>query len=188
MHQLSYERSCFLGDCISCIESGWFTSVVVHGDLIYAAAYNIVTANKIYVLRHTDQLPKPWERIHRFSVMRGNITLRVRKDQIMVCSAAKNRIAVYSMNGELECTYGKKGYSSSGHVYDPIICNDDDDGSVLIADRYNNRLQVMSPCRVFSIVMLEPSVQWPVGAALYENSLFVTSSAAKIIYKYEEKT
>ena len=134
-HKCNSSHSCFSGDCISCIESGWFTSVVVYGDLICAAAYNIVTANKIYVLRHTDQWPKPWERIHRFSVMRGDITLSVQNSQIVVCSAAKYRLAIYSLNCELRCTYGKKRQSSQGRLDDLIICNVDDDGSVLIADR-----------------------------------------------------
>ena len=86
--------------------------------------------------------------------MRGSITLSVRNNQIVVCSAAKNRIAVYSMNGELEFSFGKKGQSSPGHLNDPIVCNDDDDGSVVIADRYNNRLQVMNQQGVFSTCSL----------------------------------
>ena len=169
---------------MTCKETGWFSSVAVHNDLVYAAAYNMVAANKIYVLRHTGPVNKPWERVHRFSVMRGDITLSVQNDQIVVCSAAKNRIEVYSMSGKLQRSYGKKGGSSPGHLDDPIVCNDDDDGNLLVADYYNNRLQVMSQQGEFSIVALSPRPCYPAGAALHESSLFVTSRDKKTISKY----
>ena len=138
------------------------------------------------MLTHTDGPYQQWERVNRFSVIRGNITLSVQNNNMLVCSAGDNRIAVYSMSGEFENSYGTKGQGIDDRLDGPIICNDDDSGSVLIADRYNNRLQVMSQQGEFSIAVLKPSMECPVGAALFGSNLFVTSSAANAIYKYKE--
>ena len=73
-------------------------------------------------------------------------------------------------------TYGRSGRGDAGQLSSPVISNDDDDGSVLIADRDNNRLQVMSEQGEFSVLQLQPSVSEPRSAALFDNRLYVTSS------------
>ena len=81
-------------------------------------------------------------------------------------------------------TYGTPGRSDVGQLDCPFISGDDDDGSVLIADWGNNRLQVMSEQGEFSVLQLQPPVSRPRSAVLFNNNLYVTSYDKKAIYKY----
>ena len=76
--------------------------------------------------------------------------------------------------------------SDTDQFYRPIISDDDDDGSVLIADYYNDRLQVMSEQGEFSVLQLQPPAKWPRSAVLFNNQLYISSNSLgdKRIYKY----
>ena len=93
---------------------------------------------------------------------------------------------VYSLSGELLQTYGARGSRDAGQFDHPYICADDDDGSVLIADWNNDRLQVMSEQGEFSVLQLQPPVSRPLGAVLFNNQLYVVSNPGfgNSIYKY----
>ena len=83
-------------------------------------------------------------------------------------------------------THGEEGCGDADHLACPYISDDDDDGSVLIAEEGNDRLQVMSEQGEFSVLQLQPPVLDPRSAVLYNNNLYVTSTSygkAKI-YKY----
>ena len=126
-----------------------------------------------------------WVKVHSFSVaLTGWITLSVKNNQIKCCSTSDNMIAVYSLSGELLHTYGKSGKGDAGTFDWAFICADDDDGSVLIADHDNNRLQVMSEQEEFSVLQLQPPVSRPRGAVLFNNKLYVTSEDKNQIYRY----
>ena len=88
------------------------------------------------------------------------------------------------MTGELLQTYDTHGSGDAGQLNTPFICADDDDGSVLTADRDNNRLQVISEQGEFSVLQLQPPVSWPWSAVLINNKLYVTSRDKKQIYRY----
>ena len=82
---------------------------------------------------------------------------------------------MYSLSGELLQTYGRRLDDDAGDLSYPYISDDDDDGSVLIADRDIDRLQVMSEHGEFSVLQLQPPVSRPRSAVLFNNQLFVTS-------------
>ena len=108
------------------------------------------------------------------------LTLSISNNQLTCCSAGDGSIKVYSLSGELLQTYGTRGRGDAGQLDCPFISDDDDDGSVLIADRDIDRLQVMSEQGEFNVLQLQPpvsrpSVSQPRSAVLFNNQLFVTS-------------
>ena len=108
---------------------------------------------------------------HDFDNKGDVLTLSVSNNQLKCGSSTDGVIKVYSLSGELLQTYGTSGCGDAGQ----FICNDDDDGSVLITD--NDRLQVMSEQGEFSVLQLQPPVPGLCSAVLFNNNLYVTSSA-----------
>ena len=95
-----------------------------------------------------------------------------------------------SHSGELLQTHGRSrreatddgisGQTASGKpVYGPGVlcfprlCQVDADGSALVADCFNDRLQVMRADGTWSVVELDQAVSLPVGAVWCNESLYV---------------
>ena len=115
----------------------------------------------------------------------NTLTLSISNNQLKCCSTVDGSIKVYSLSGELLQTHGARGRAESGQLCGPHISDDDDDGSVLIADYGNDRLQVMSEQGEFSVLQLQPPVSHTRSAVLLNNHMFVTSAVnKKTIYKY----
>ena len=110
------------------------------------------------------------------------LTLSISNNQLKCCSAGDGTVKVYSLSGELLQTYGTTGRGDAGQLTYPYIS--DNDGCVLIADHYNDRLQVMSEQGEFSVLQLQPPVSRPRCAVLFGNQLYVTSEDGNAIYKY----
>ena len=171
------------------IASSDFTSVVVHQDQVYAAD---CSKNQTQVFQRNDSSsPAEWRQLisidHDFRDQNFILTLSVSNNQFKCCSQEDGIIKVYSLSGELLQTYGTRGRGDAGQLDFPFISDDDDDGSVLIADGLNDRLQVMSEQGEFSVLQLQPPVSQPRSAVLFNNHLYVTSSALygkKSLYKY----
>ena len=115
------------------------------------------------------------------------IALSVKNSKIKCCSNDDHKIAVYSLTAEFLLAYGTRGRGDAGQLYNPYILDDDDDGSVLIADRNNHRLQVMSEQWKFNVIQLQPPVSRPDGAVLINNKLYVTSDDNKKTYRYAQR-
>ena len=164
------------------IDSGDFTSVVVHQDQVYAADSK---KNQTQAFQRNDIISTlRWIKIrsidHDFDLKGFTLTLSISNNQLKCCSAGDGIIKVYSLSGELLQTYGTRGRGDAGQLDCPFISDDDDDGSVLIADRDIDRLQVMSEQGEFNVLQLQPpvsrpSVSQPRSAVLFNNQLFVTS-------------
>ena len=166
------------------IASGSFSSVIVHQDLVYAADCG---KNQTRVFQRSDASSPEWRQLrsidHEFARNNENITLSISNNQLKCCSVDESTIKVYSLSGELLQTYGTLGRADAGQLYSP--CISDDDGSVLIADCGNNRLQVMSEQGEFSVLQLQPPVSGPRSAVLFNQHIYVTSAQpSTIIYKY----
>ena len=166
------------------IASGDFASVVVHQDQVYAAD---VKKNQVQVFRHNDTASPPrWIKLtcidHDFK--KRYLTLSISNNQLKCCATIEGVIKVYSLSGELLQTYGTRGRGGAGQLRRPYISDDDDDGSVLIADKFNNRLQVMSEQGEFSVLQLQPPISRPCSAVLFNNQLYVTSWDDAVITKY----
>ena len=101
------------------------------------------------------------------------------------CSSVTHpEIFVYSLSGEFLRAYGNPRSGKDCSLGSPRICDVDTDGCVLIADRDNNRLQVMSEHGKFRVLELQPEVPKPVGAVIFNGHLYVTSANKDSIYKY----
>ena len=165
------------------IVNGSFTSVVIHQDQVYAADCE---NNQTQVFQHNDTSSTRWTQTrfidHDFEQKGSSLTLSISNNQLKSCSFGDGSIKVYSLSGELLQTYGTPGRADAGQLYSP--CISDDDGSVLIADCGNNRLQVMSEQGEFSVLQLQPPVTSPLRAVLFKNHIYVTSPPSTII-KYK---
>ena len=92
---------------------------------------------------------------------------------------------VYSLTGEFEDSYGSAGAADIGKLDWPYLCCMDGEGAVLLADYYNERLQVLSSDRTWSGVHMKPGVIAPRSALLFRDKLFVTSWDDKKLSCYE---
>ena len=113
-------------------------------------------------------------------------TLSISNNQLKCCSRDDGLIKVYTLSGELLLSIGASihGYGDAGYLAHPYISDDDDEGSVLIADTGNDKLKVMSEQGEFSVLQLQPPVSRPRSAVLFNNQLYVTSHNEKLIAKY----
>ena len=131
------------------IVKGYFTSVVIHQNLLYAAETN---ENTVYVF-YCDSNWKVKNKINlHFQMNRWTVTLCVRDDRL-ICSSGSwlgDMIQVYTLKGRFLQTYGTRGSGEAGQFRRPYICDAVDAGSVLIADCYNGKLQVLSEQGEFS--------------------------------------
>ena len=66
----------------------------------------------------------------------------------------------------------------------PSIASSDSDGAVLVADFDNDRLQVLSASRQWSLVQLEPGVDKPYGAIVVGGKLYVTENGNRKLHMY----
>ena len=161
-----------------------FSSVAIHQDQVYAADYS---TNQTRVFQLNETASAGWHQLrsidHDFSTKNNNfLTLSISNNHLKFCSFEDSAIKVYSLSGELLQTHGTRGCDDNGQLEYPFIRDDDDDGSVLIAD--NGRLQVMSKQGEFSVLQLQPPVSRPSSAVLFNDHVFTTSWIQKTIYKY----
>ena len=166
-----------------CIDSGFITSVIVHQDQVYAAD-GINNQTEVFKQHETS---REWLRQrairHDFEQTGHILTLNISNNQLRCCSRVTDAVKVYSLSGELLRTYVARGRRGAGRSKNRYVCDDDDDGSVLIAEEGNDRLQVMSEQGEFSVLKLQPPVSGPSSAVLFNNQLYVTSRN-DTIYKY----
>ena len=148
----------------------------MHGDVIYGASSNV------HVYRRCSH---GWVDFDSFRAINGWKTLAVMNHQLLCCSSWEHKLAVYSLGGQLLRIYGTPGRGAAGHLYQPIVCHDvTDDDSVLIADRGNNRLQLMSDQGEFLLLSLQPVALEPVAAAIFNNCCYVAKKN-KTLTKYQ---
>ena len=160
------------------IANGSFRSIVVHQDQVYAADSE-KCQTQVFQYKEASS-PAEWLQLrsidHDFNAKGSTLTLSISNNQLKCCSDVDDSIKVYSLSGELLQTHGTSGRGDAG-LYSPYISDDDDDGSVLIADRLNNRLQVMSEQGEFSVLQSQPRVSGPSSAVLFNNQLYVMSDS-----------
>ena len=133
------------------IAVGCFNGVVVYENKIYAAPDKI---QKIQVFQRRQQPSPGWLNVstiggdNRVRSDALTLSMSVSNDELTCCSRDGGKVNVYSLlsgGSELLRSYGARGRGgAAGQLCGPVISDDDGDGSVLIADRENNRLQVMS--------------------------------------------
>lgn len=61
--------------------------------------------------------------------------------QLAVCDSENHRVQVFKQNGKFFTKFGKNG-SEIGDLYYPTSLAALSDGKIVIADMYNNRIQI----------------------------------------------
>ena len=92
---------------------------------------------------------------------------------------------IFSLDGQLKSSTGRKGNGAAGELNGPRICVTDAAGATLIADTSNDRLQLLSANEQWSTMNLQPSVKWPYGACVLNDMLFVNDLNEKSIHAYK---
>ena len=166
------------GKQISKIDSGKFNSGVYHNGTLYAYEINLNTI-KTYAYNRswntTTTIPSP--------VMKDFITLSISNTAITICSENENKICTMNQAGNVLHIYGTSGSEAADELEYPSLCQEDDDGTLLVADYGNDRFQVRNKQGEWSIVIMEPAVKWPSWAA-YVNGVVYVVSLDKNLYSY----
>lgn len=159
------------------ISTECYSSIAVYGDEVFAACAG---QSVIHVYRYRQW----WSKVTSFTVSDPWNTLSVHNNRLKCCSRDGNTVDLLTLTGDMLLTYGDgfcQGQGGAGgegqqqQLHTPTICDQDADGSVLIANRGNDRVQVMSERGYFSSVHLQPAAVKPDSVVLFRNDLFVTS-------------
>ena len=167
-----------------------YNDVAVHNNLVYAGR-----SSRPYTVDVIDS--NTWRRLREMSppccskefYNDYNHTISVSDDRILLCCYNNKNLYVLSHSGELLQTHGRSwreatdddiiGKTTSGKpVYRPGVlqwlwlCQVDDDGSALVADERNDRLQVMRADGTWSVVELDQAVSYQKGAVWCNGSLY----------------
>ena len=139
---------------------------------MYAARLGIPHTVDVYdssTWRRLREIPTPCCSATEFSPH----TLQVTDDHILVCCFDEDELHVLSHSGELLQTTSGEPMNAPGVLRSPYLCQVDAEGSVLVADKANDRLQVMAADGTWSVVDLDQTVTHPMGAVWYKMSLYI---------------
>ena len=164
------------------LQVGSFSCVIFHQNQLYAAdCYK----NEIHVFDYKRKALTKIRTIKlRYKESSDGVLKMCAANNRLTCSATENHeIQVYSSDGEFLHTYGKFGSVGAGCLDTPLIGDSDVAGCVLVADCNNDRLQVMSEQGQFFVLDLQPEVSKPLGAAIFNDHLYVASEC-KTLHKY----
>ena len=163
----------------------FFTSVAVYHGNIYAAGFTTDDRTVVYVFKQSGD---GWHKAYTFKVTINSwVTLSVQNNVIKCCSRKDHQITVHNLAGKLLRTHGTHGTDDAGEFNSPYICDDGAEGSLLLADNWNQRLQVMrlnGECRV---LQLQPPAFGHRSAAMFKNDLYLTTFHAGsngVLYRY----
>ena len=166
-----------------------YNDVAVHNNLVYA-----VRCKAPYTVDVIES--KSWLRLRKMSSpccpeeSYSPHTLHISDDRILLCCWRKDKLQVLSHSGELLQNHGRSrreatedditGKTATGEpvygpgvLWNPCLCQVDDEGSVLVADCWNDRLQVMRADGTWSVVEIDQAVNRPNGAVWCNGSLYV---------------
>ena len=165
-------------------------SLAVQGDQVFAAQRE-VSKHSYHIVEyefdeHKGTMLK--KSSHTIAAVDGSsyVTLSVRNDVITYCDVTDATVKVCSLSGQLRHTFAAASANDDDVVAlkGALICDDDVDGSVLIANSGNDQLLVMNAQGEFRALQLQPPVQRPRGAVYVNGRLYVTSEKDKTISKY----
>ena len=173
--------------------NGGYSDVAVQSDLVYAAKLDRPVQVDVYdssTWRRLRQIQTPCSLTEH--IRTSYHTLHVSDEHILLCCVDKNKLQVLSHSGELLQTHGRSreeatdddiiGHTTSGKpVYGPGVlshprlCQVDAEGSVLVADNFNRRLQVMRADGIWNVIDLDRVADRPKAAVLCNASLYVAN-------------
>ena len=190
--QHRYAISGVAGDIRACIDHLGYSSVAVDQNQdVYATTMTTSGPgpHAVCVFKHScggGGGGGGWVKVHSFNYGPADyVTLSVRYNQIKCCCKHQHSISVYTPRGELLHRYGRRGRGAGDQLKLPIICDDDSDGSVLIASygTSRHRLRIMTEQGEFRVMTLDLDVSQQQGALLFDSHLYVTSWTKQTITK-----
>ena len=125
------------------LQSGKFTSIVSHGLLVYTANFH---ANQVWVFTTNSDNGFKLIAVEQIVIPAGWTTLSVKRNTIVCCNRERNKFFTLPASGcssvarHLPVPVLGTCTATSGEAY---ICDDDDDGTLLICDRQNQNLILM---------------------------------------------
>ena len=147
----------------------------------------------VYSPEQRDALPKnDVDVLNTSSREECSCTIRTKNDKIYVCSSNEDIIHVLapteseypqglgdqSLMSTVVESFGKSGSDTPGLLFQPRLGAVDDDGTLLIVDEMNNRLQVVDKDSQWTVLDLEPPVLYPLGAVTCGHKLYVVSKGS----------
>ena len=169
---------------------GYF-DVTVQSGLVYATRQGRPHTVDVYdssTWERLREIPTPCCSAEDYSLH----TLQVTDDRILLCCSKEEKLRVLSHLGELLHTHGhpkRKAFVDSigkivplfpvygpGVLWRPRLCQVDLEGSALVADWANCRLQVMRSDGTWSVVSLDQTAVYPQAAIWFDASLYVACS------------
>ena len=110
-------------------------------------------------------------------------TLWVNEQCMVISCFNTRRLLKMSLSGKMIDTYGKLGYRL-GEFNCPFACMSEYDDNLLVADHWNNRLQLLHGGQ-WSVLQLQPQPLKPCNAIYYGNALYVVQWDPYAFVKYE---
>ena len=123
------------------ITDGYFTDVCTVGESVVAVEHYEC---KVQVYRLTNN---KWIKQTEFTVKDANQELKsihVHHNSVFVCYRWTNKIYKYSLQGEYIEEYGTVRGNALGEFYGPYVSGTDGQGSLIVCDKCNHRIQVRS--------------------------------------------
>ena len=188
------------GELIKVLAHVEYCDVAVHGGQLYAAAhrapvidvYDSHTWTKLRSIHTPCRDSKHNDGIYRH-------TLCVNDSNIKCCCLNLNGIYILDTYGTVKTSRGPdinitqppitgaESLHSKGtsRLNWPLICQEDDDGAVLVADWCNERLLVLSEAGLWLQVRLNHQLRWPRGGMWWQRRLYVSTLEDKKLTMFE---
>ena len=162
------------------IDSGNYRSGPYHDGKLYVYDCD---SNTIIVYEYS----RLWKKQTTFQspVKHGFNTLSISDTTITICSQCEHKLYIMNVRGEVIHTYGTHGSRDAGELDDPVLCQEDEDGAMLLAEFWNNRLQILDEQRKWSIVNMQPEVKTPMSAIYVNHVIYVVSKRDLKLYSYK---
>ena len=157
------------GYLINEIDSGDFTSIDIYKGTLFASETETIRSyiysGNGWVEQGIIELPRS-----------GFYTISVQYETITVCNSHSSTIDVLSMAGQHLHSYGHEGTECAGELQRPLLCQEDREGALLVADYENSRLQILDKhLDKWSIVDMEPKLKYPKRVVYVDDTLCVES-------------
>ena len=157
---------------IRVLHTGHVCDVISDQETVYALE---TKASEVLVFKYygTESLhwrKSPWKLEYSFKsacALSNDDTMAVVNETIVICSYRNSALHRYSLSGEpLASLPSSPSKRSPGHLWRPRICCRTGNGSLLIADHYNNRLQVLTPDGQWQVLQFARALSYPWDAVL----------------------
>ena len=119
--------------------------------------------------------------------------LHVTDERILVCCSDNRKLYAINHSGELLQIYGRSKREATdddiiehtrfgepvygpGVLDNPCLCQVDDDGSALVAEKFENILKVMRADGTWSVVQIHQALSRPKGAVWCNASLYIANN------------